>query len=215
MRTPGSTAAVTGERVLTAAAAAFARDGYAATGIRRLAGDAGLTPAALYHYMGAKEDLLVAVMRSTIEPLLGAATALVAEDPQPDLALAGLVELQVWVHGTQPEATLVADTEVRALRGRRRTAMLGLRDRYEAVWRGVVAEGMRTGDFAVEDASLTTKALLGLAGQVSQWYSPGGRLPLEAVCALHADLALGMVRARRRCAELDLAPPAGRLALSA
>ena len=211
MRTPGSTAAVTGERVLAAAATAFARDGYAATGIRRLAGDAGLTPAALYHYMGAKEDLLVAVMRSTIQPLLDAARALVAEEPPPDLALAGLVELQVWVHGTRPEATLVADTEVRALHGERRRAMLGLRDRYEAVWHGVVADGIRTGGFAVEDASLTTKALLGLAGQVSQWYSPGGRLPLEAVCARHADLALGMVRARRRRAELELAPPADRL----
>jgi AcrR family transcriptional regulator len=196
--------------VLAAAATAFARDGYAATGIRRIAEDAGLTPAALYHYMGAKEDLLVAVMRSTIEPLLDAATALVADDPPPDLALAGLVELQVWVHGTQPEATLVADTEIRALRGRRRTAVLDLRDRYEAVWREVVADGLRSGDFTAEDPSLTTKALLGLAGLASQWYSPGGRLSLEAVCARHADLALGMVRARRRRAELDLVPPAER-----
>ena len=45
---------------------AFARDGYAATGIRQLAEEAGLTSAALYHYMGSKEDLLVAIMRSTI-----------------------------------------------------------------------------------------------------------------------------------------------------
>ncbi len=211
MRTPGSTAAATGERVLAAAAAAFARDGYAATGIRSLAREAGLTPAALYHYMGSKEDLLVAIMRSTIEPLLHASDALLAGAPLPDEALASLVELHVWMHGTRPEATLVADSEVRALRGPARDDVLALRDRYEGVWRAVVAGGSDAGAFAVDDPSLTTKALLGLAGQVSQWYAPGGRLPLEAVCALHAELALGMVRAPRRRHELTLASPADRL----
>lgn len=211
MRTRGSSAAVTGERVMAAAAAAFARDGYAATGIRRLAREAGLTPAALYHYMGGKEDLLVAIMRATIEPLLRTAEAVRAEGGPPDAALAALVELHVWTHGTQPEATLVADTEVRALRGPARAEVLALRDRYEAVWHAVVAEGVRAGTFDVEDPSVTAKALLGLAGQVSGWYAPGGRLSLEEICARHADLALGMVRARRRRHELALAPPADRL----
>jgi AcrR family transcriptional regulator len=197
MRTRGSTAAETGERVMAAAATAFARDGYAATGIRRLAEEAGLTPAALYHYMGGKEDLLVAIMRSAIEPLLAAATELTAAGPRPEEALVALVERQVRLHGTRPEAALVTDTEVRALRGAARDEMLALRDRYEAVWQGVVVDGARAGVFDVADASLTTKALVGLSGQVSQWYSPAGRLTLDEVCALQADLALGMVRARR------------------
>jgi AcrR family transcriptional regulator len=197
MRTPGSSAGETGERVMAAAAAVFARDGYAATGIRRLAEEAGLTPAALYHYMGSKEDLLVAIMRSTIEPLIDEATALLATAPRPEAALAGLVELQVRLHGTRPEAALVTDTEVRALHGAAREEMLALRDRYEAIWRAVVEDGARTGVFDVTDVSLTTKALVGLSGQISQWYAPSGRLALDAVGALQADLALGMVRARR------------------
>jgi AcrR family transcriptional regulator len=203
MRTPGSTASETGERVMAAAAAVFARDGYAATGIRALAAEAGLTPAALYHYMGSKEDLLVAIMRSTIEPLIDAATALLATAPPPAAALAGLVELQVRLHGTRPAAAIVTDTEVRALSGAARDEVLALRDRYEALWRGVVEDGARAGVFDVADASLTTKALVGLAGQVSQWYSPDGRLTLDEVCALQADLALGLVRAPLRRADLS------------
>jgi AcrR family transcriptional regulator len=197
MRTPGSTAAETGERVMAAAATAFARDGYAATGIRRLAEEAGLTPAALYHYMGGKEDLLVAIMRSAIEPLLEAGIGLIASAPRPEEALVALVERQVRLHGTRPEAALVTDTEVRALGGDARTEMLALRDRYEAIWHAVVVDGVRDGVFDVADASLTTKALVGLSGQISQWYSPAGRLTLDEVCTLQADLALGMVRARR------------------
>jgi AcrR family transcriptional regulator len=197
MRTPGSTAAETGERVMAAAATAFARDGYAATGIRALAAEAGLTPAALYHYMGSKEDLLVAIMRATIEPLHAAAVELVAAAPRPEAALVGLVERQVRLHGTSPDAALVTDTEVRALRGAARDEVLALRDRYEAIWHAVVADGARAGVFDVADASLTTKALVGLSGQISHWYRSPGRLTLDAVCALQADLALGMVRAHR------------------
>jgi AcrR family transcriptional regulator len=212
MRTPGSSAAVTGERVMAAAARTFARHGYAATGIRQLAREAGLTPGALYHYMGSKEGLLVAIMRSTIEPIVTAANTLLRNAPRPEQALATLVELHVWLHGTRPDAALVADTEVRALHGEARDEILELRDRYEAIWRAVVDDGTAAGVFDVEDPRLATIALLGLSGQVSQWYTPEGRLTLEEVCAMHADLALGMVRARRgnrpvRRARLELASP--------
>jgi hypothetical protein len=147
--------------------------------------------------MGGKEDLLVAIMRSAIEPLLEAATELRAGAPRPEEALVALVERQVRLHGTRPEAALVTDTEVRALRGGARSEVLALRDRYEAIWHAVVVDGARDGVFEVADASLTTKALLGLSGQVSHWYRSPGRLTLDEVCALQADLALGLVRARR------------------
>jgi AcrR family transcriptional regulator len=218
MRTPGSTAADTRLRVEAAAVMAFARDGYAATGIRQLAEEAGLTSAALYHYMGSKEDLLVAIMRSTIEPIVDAAERMLRDAPRPEEALATLVELHVWMHGTRPQATLVADTEVRALRGTARDEIVGLRDRYEAIWRAVLTDGRGAGTFDLEDERITATALLGLCSQVSHWYSPGGRLPLEQVCAMHADLALGMVCARRgarpvRRAQLTLASPDVELAL--
>jgi AcrR family transcriptional regulator len=213
VRTPGSTAPETRLRVEAAAAAAFARDGFAATGIRQLAQEAGLTSGALYHYMGSKEDLLVAIMRSTIEPILDAAERMLQDAPRPEAALATLVELHVWMHGKRPDATLVADTEVRALRGRARKEILALRDRYEDIWRAIVAAGRAAGCFDIEDDSISAMALLGLCNQVSQWYAPDGRLPLEEVCATHADLALGLVRARRgnrpvRRSQLALSSPA-------
>jgi AcrR family transcriptional regulator len=218
VRTPGSTADATRVRVEAAAVSAFARDGYAATGIRALAQEAGLTSAALYHYIGSKEDLLAAIMRSTIEPLISAAERTLERGPAPEEALATLVELQVWLHGARPRATLIADTEVRALGGRARGQIVALRDRYEATWRAVLADGRRAGRFDVADDRVAATALLGLCNQVSHWYSPHGRLALAAVCAMHADLALGLVRARRgtrpvRRAQLSLPEPRSLLEL--
>ena len=57
----------TGERVRQAALELFAERGFHGTGIRQLAERAGVSSASLYHYMGTKEDLLVALMTSSLE----------------------------------------------------------------------------------------------------------------------------------------------------
>lgn len=217
MRTPGATAEETSVRVSEAAVRLFARKGFAATGIRELATEAGLTPAALYHYMGTKEDLLVAIMRSCLDPLLAAGSEIVAEGDGPEVRLAALTEMHVWLHATQPLRAVVADTELRSLTTHAR-AIVALRDRYETLWARLLAEGSRAGCFDLADERVTAIALLEMGSAVAHWYRPGGRLGLERLCALHADLALSMVRASgpdgpvRRDA-LTLPPPGDRAAL--
>jgi AcrR family transcriptional regulator len=218
MRPPGATAEVTRRRVTDAAVRLFAQKGYAATGIRELAAAAGLTGPALYHYVGTKEDLLVTIMRSTIEPLIAAGRAAINEAPHPSGRLAALVELHVWLHATRPMATLIADTELRALGPDRRREIVALRDRYQSLWRSVVHAGRGVGEFDVADERVTTIALLELATGVTHWYRPGGRMALADLCAIHADLALALVRARRgrravRREDLVLPDPADRIPL--
>lgn len=128
----------------------------------------------------------------------------------------GRPEPHVWSHGTHPDAMTVTDTEVRALGETARAEVMVLRDRYQAAWRDIVARGAEAGAFTIEDAGIATIALLGLCSQVSQWYSPDGPLPLEQICAMHADLALGLVRAHHgttpiRRATLQTRPPANLL----
>ncbi|MDQ2852312.1 MAG: TetR family transcriptional regulator [Actinomycetota bacterium] len=52
----------TRDRVLTAARARFASDGFAATTIRRVATDAGVDPSQVMQFFGSKDDLFAAVM---------------------------------------------------------------------------------------------------------------------------------------------------------
>ena len=63
----------TGERVRQAALELFAERGFHGTGIRQLAERAGVSSASLYHYLGTKEDLLVALGLLDHEPLGGLA----------------------------------------------------------------------------------------------------------------------------------------------
>lgn len=216
MRTAGASADVTRRRIRRAAVELFARKGFAATGIREIAAEAGVTSGALYGYMGTKEELLVDIMRSTILPLTEHGEPLSTADRSAAERLVALVEQHVRFHCAHPLDTLITDTELRALTGPRRAAVLQLRDGYEQVWRRVIADGVGRGEFRVADEPVATAAVLDLCTGVASWYGEGGRLSLDRMCLIYADLALGVVRAERdgtplRRDELDV-PPAAALA---
>jgi AcrR family transcriptional regulator len=217
-RTPGANGDETRRRIYSAALRLFAQRGFAAVGIRDLAREAGLTAPSLYHYMGTKEDLLVDIMLSTITPLTNAGAELLEALDRPEEQLAALVELHVWVHGGRGTATLITDTELRALSGPQAAHVMKARDRYEDLWRVVVDRGADAGIFDLADARVATIALLELCTGPAHWYRPGGRLSLMELCEVHADLALATVCARRdgtriRRAGLTLPRPDTRLPL--
>ena len=64
-RPPGVDGDETRLRILGAARACFASQGYAATTNRMIAERAGLTAAAVYHHFGKKPELMIVVYRAT------------------------------------------------------------------------------------------------------------------------------------------------------
>ena len=72
-RRPGRPAGETVDQrgaLLDAALALYARDGIAATNLRRIAAQAGVTPAMVGYYFGAKEGLVDAVVEERILPVI-------------------------------------------------------------------------------------------------------------------------------------------------
>jgi AcrR family transcriptional regulator len=184
-------------KVREAALRLFASKGFEATGIRDIAAESGVSSAALYHYMGTKDDLLVRIMSEGQLHLLSASQEMIAQTDAPEAQLAALVQLHVWAHGIRQLAARVADTEVRSLSGEKRAEILELRDRYQSLWTDAIASGIAERVFIVEEPKLMTLALLEMCTGVSHWYSPDGPLPLNDICRNFANLALLMVRATR------------------
>lgn len=73
----------TRRQILDAAAARFAEDGYERTTVRAIAADAGVDPALVHRFFGAKEQVFVAALRLPLSPaeLVAALTA----GPEDDL----------------------------------------------------------------------------------------------------------------------------------
>ena len=200
-------------RIRDASVRLFAQQGFAGTGIRDIAAEAGVTSAALYHYVGTKEQLLLEIMDGVLDGLITSAGRIVADVRLPEAQLAALAEHHVWFHAVHQLATIVADTEIRTLTGDARASVIARRDSYEAVWRRVVVGGVADGTFHVDDPRIATTALLQMCTGVAHWYMPTGPLTLMRLCRIHADLALSMVRATRNGVEvradaLDLPSPA-------
>lgn len=190
---PAEPAAGTGsteERLRSVALTLFAERGYHGTGIRQLADAAGLSSASLYHYMGTKEDLLVAIMRASLEDLLAAGERAVAAHPSPRERLVALVELHVRTHAAAPERTRVVDDEVRALASAARAEIVALRDRYERIWQRALDDGVATGEFRIGRPAVVRRALLEMCSGVARWWTPGGELDLDALAAEYAQMAL-------------------------
>jgi len=202
----------TEERIRNVALRLFAQKGFQATGIREIAAEAGLTISALYYYLGTKEELLLDILRDTATSMLASALPIGDAPDPPERKLALLVLLHVWFSGEHAQQMQVANTELRSLSGTARQLVLDLRDRYEAIWRNVIEQGDAAGIFQVENAKLAAIAVIEMCNGVSYWFRSHGPLTLTQVCYMHADWALGLVRAVRdgkpvRVADLKLVDP--------
>ncbi|MFD0599125.1 TetR/AcrR family transcriptional regulator [Catellatospora coxensis] len=71
------------ERILAAAGALFAEQGYDATSVQQVVDRAGVTKGGLYHYFGAKEDLLVELYRAVFGQRLAALEKILAQGRDP------------------------------------------------------------------------------------------------------------------------------------
>jgi AcrR family transcriptional regulator len=183
----------TEERVREAALRLFAAHGFEATGIRDIARDAGVSTAALYHYMSSKHDLLIDIMRDGLHRLTAGARTLIQELNSPAERLAALVRWHILYHGREQLMSLVSDNELRALSSSQLKSMIKLRDGYETLWRDTLARGVASGDFHVTDPKLTRLALLHMCSGVVYWYSPAGELALPAIAEEFVELAMAMV----------------------
>jgi TetR/AcrR family transcriptional regulator len=104
---PGDTA----ERILDAAEALFAEQGFAATSVREIAGEVGLTPASLYNHFSGKEALYEAVLERGVQPLLILLQELTTSEPEGDLPI-DIIDGVMAHLGTRPHLPRLIQQEV-------------------------------------------------------------------------------------------------------
>ncbi|GGC57980.1 TetR/AcrR family transcriptional regulator [Hoyosella rhizosphaerae] len=93
---PGETAR---EEILDAAAELFTTRGYASTSTRKIADAVGIRQATLYHYFKTKDDILDALLSTTVTPTLEVARRILDSDATPAARLHAVVTfdgVQLW-----------------------------------------------------------------------------------------------------------------------
>ena len=185
-------------RLLVAAVEAFAERGYHATTTRDIAGRAGMSPAALYIHYKTKEELLHRISRIGHDKALEILSAAADADGTPSERLADAVSSFVRWHAGRHDTAHVVQYEIDALSDDHRTEIIELRRRSDAIVRGILRDGVESGEFDVPDIPGTTVAVLSLCIDVARWFNTRGRRTPDEVGALYADLVLRMVGAQKK-----------------
>jgi AcrR family transcriptional regulator len=162
------------QEILTVAAELFGERGYAAVSLDDVAERLDVTKGSLYHYFAGKDELVTAA----IQTLGSAWTRRLQELPgtgPPAQRLRALVREHVTIavrdHPTALRLFLVPDDWP----PRQRAAIKELRRLHDGLFRDLIEDGLRSGDFVVVDLDTTLHCLHAAMTQAPAWFAaPSG-----------------------------------------
>jgi AcrR family transcriptional regulator len=188
-RTTGSHSDITGPRIRQAALSLFARNGYAAVSMRRIAAEVGVQAGALYNYTPDKQTLLFNLMRTHMEELLAARAAMEGQGDVLD-RLEAFTGFHIRFHLERPDEVFISYMELRNLTPENFADIEALRRAYEDQLESILREGVAQGLFDVADTKIATLAIIAMLNGVNTWYRAKGRLSPDEV----VEIYWGMVR---------------------
>jgi len=199
-RKTGSVGEETAELILKESLALFARHGYAAVSMRQIAGAVGVQASAIYQYFPTKQAILVEVLVGHMNKLLEAWEQHVAEEAGPENPIDRLIQFtrfHIGYHIKRPDEVFISYMELRALEEDGFKQLERLRKKYENSLREILISGASEGVFKIEDAHVSSMAVLSMITGVNTWFRSGGRLSQKKISNLYVDMVLGAVGASK------------------
>jgi AcrR family transcriptional regulator len=181
---------MTRQDILEAAAQIFRQKGFHGASMNDIADAVHLRKASLYHHVSSKQEILLGILDQALEMLLTRISIITESNEPADKKLRLMIReyLQILVENIDLAAVLLF--EHRSLDRRQHARHVPNRDKFEALWKDTLAEGVRTKVFECEDPGLTTRALLGIMNWTITWYTPKGDKTIEQVADDYSNLLL-------------------------
>jgi AcrR family transcriptional regulator len=162
--------------ILRVAAEVLSEKGYYNTSLEEIAERLDLAKASLYHYFDSKEALLTASLGAVADEAIRRLTA-IAEEPGPAPArLRRLIIEQLQIITVEfPELSrlFIAHLEWPA---EVREKITDWHAQHDAIFRKVIAEGVKAGELADIDIAVVRHNLTGALNFVPFWFKPEGNL---------------------------------------
>jgi AcrR family transcriptional regulator len=176
------------QAIIDTSARVFARRGYHATGITELCAANDLGKGAFYHYIGSKEELLVAIHDRVMDEVMLGADRVAEAGGSPSQQLAMLGDELLDVIARYPDHVWVFLHEFPALTDERADHFRERRRDYEQRVEKVLEAGIESGEFRDVDPRLTALAWLGMHNYTYLWLKPSGPMTAGDVAKRFADI---------------------------
>lgn len=186
---------MTREDILEAAAQVFRQKGFHGASMNDIAEAVNLQKASLYHHVSSKQEILFELLDRALELLLERISPIATQSLPADERLRQMIReyLQILAENTDLSAVLLF--EHRSLEGKQHARHVPNRDKFEGLWRTVLADGVRTKKFICDDVALSARAILGIMNWTITWYRPNGDLMIDQIADHYSNLLLnGLLR---------------------
>lgn len=178
------------EDVVQAAGRLFASRGFHGTSMRDLGDELGLLGSSLYSHVESKDQLLVEVIQQGATLFQGLADRVTARDAPAAQKVAELVRGHAEIITSNQAQSATFLNEARFLPEAEREAIVSMRDRYEAVFRKVIADGIAAGEFRAQNATLASIMILSVLNALTRWYRPDGPLAADQIASAMVDFVM-------------------------
>ncbi len=185
------------ERIIGAAVALFAEQGYDSTSVQQIVARAEVTKGALYHYFASKDELLYEIYRGLLAVQLADLNDILARGLSRTETVRAIIVNLIETTAARAEETSVFTREMHGLETERRTAMRADRRRYHETFRALIAEGQAAGEFSpAASAETVTLMVFGMINQLPTWYRPTGPKTAGQLASEVTEFVLAALRPR-------------------
>ena len=176
--------------IIQAAAQIFRQKGFHATSMQEIADAVNLQKSSLYHHVPSKQDILLAILDQALDLLIADMQSVVESDLAPEDKLRRAVHVYVDRLTEDADLATVLLMEHRSLEPDLKGGHIERRDRYEALWRQLIEEGMQQNVFRQMDSKVAGFALLGVQNWMLTWYRTEGGMQAADLADLFVDVFL-------------------------
>jgi AcrR family transcriptional regulator len=181
---------MTREDILEAAAQVFRQKGFHGASMQDIAEAVNLQKASLYHHVSSKQEILLALLDRALELLFERISSISTQDIPADEKLQEMIRAYLQLLTQNIDLSAVLLFEHRSLERKQHARHVPNRDKFEALWRDVLAEGVAAKTFKCDDPALAARAVLGIMNWTLTWYRPDGSLTIEEIADQYSNLLL-------------------------
>ena len=179
---------MTRDDILDAAAQVIRQKGFHGASMADIAEAVKLQKASLYHHVNSKQEILLALLDRALEMLFEQINA-IAKQPLPaDEKMHQMIQNYLRLLAENSDLSAVLLFEHRSLEPDQHARHIPNRDRFEALWREVIKDGVHEGLFTCPDVALAVRALMGTLNWTLTWYHPDGTLSIEQIADQYTNL---------------------------
>jgi AcrR family transcriptional regulator len=185
------------ERIISTALELFNQNGLTNTTLDAVAEQMNVTKPFIYTHFKSKNELLSEICSRGIRASLDVLDRVVASKDSPTVKLRVLAHDFMMAVIENQSHIAIYTREEKHLSPESSKAIQKMRREFDRKFCALLEQGVKDGEFQVDDVQLTSLSIGGLISWSYVWYRPDGRLSKNETADHVAELVMAMVKAKR------------------